>query len=97
MASFLSVVLQQQPAQQLHPLQRYHPFITTIFHSIMKFTTVFVASTATLASARPQYDAAPSDPHAWMAASPNDCMYTCSHVERRSNADVCSPRPLPDA
>ncbi|KAI4937562.1 uncharacterized protein J4E92_002293 [Alternaria infectoria] len=38
----------------------------------MKFSTVIVASSATLASARPQYDAAPSDPHAWMAASPND-------------------------
>ena len=96
MAPFLSVV-QQQPTQQLGSLRDYHPFVATILHSIMKFTTVFVASTATLASARPQYDAAPADPHAWMAASPNDCMYTCSYVERRSNADIRSPRPLPDA
>jgi len=97
MAPFVSVVLQQQPAHQLDSLSDYHPFITDIFHFTMKFTTVFVASTATLASARPQYDAAPEDPHAWMAASPNDCMYTWYYVKRRSNDDIRSPRPMPDA
>jgi hypothetical protein len=45
----------------------------TILHIIMKLTTYLAASTATLASARPQYDAAPSNPHEWMAAGPNDC------------------------
>ncbi|KAI4906599.1 hypothetical protein J4E90_010493 [Alternaria incomplexa] len=51
----------------------------------MKFTTVFVASTATLASARPQYDAAPEDPHAWMAASPNDFRGPCPMLNTLAN------------
>ncbi|KAI4933280.1 hypothetical protein J4E85_003685 [Alternaria conjuncta] len=51
----------------------------------MKFTTVFIASTATLASARPQYDAAPADPHAWMAASPNDFRGPCPMLNTLAN------------
>ncbi len=97
MAPFLLVMAQQQPTQQFDLQLTYHPSITAILNLIMKFTSVLVAFTATLASARPQYSATPSDPHAWMSASSDDCTYTCSVAKSWYNTDIRSPRPMPNA
>jgi hypothetical protein len=74
MAPFSSVVFQQQLPLQLDSYTHHRPTILTISNLIIKLNVVLAASTATLASARPQYDAATPDPHAWMPASTNDCM-----------------------
>ncbi|KAF2851321.1 Cloroperoxidase [Plenodomus tracheiphilus IPT5] len=51
----------------------------------MKLTTFVVASTATLASARPQYGAGPADAHAWIPQGEGDFRGPCPMLNTLTN------------